>query len=144
MLIFYKRYNNTPSKMIELSDVQCTAKLQDVLNLIDMWAADWQLQISVTKTNILNIGSTEHAVDYYMDYTILPVVTTCRDLDITVTNDLAPSKHINDTTVKAHGVLIIFCIVLLLKTQECFYEHVCPILHCVSKKIHVTTSSTIT
>ena len=34
---------------IELSDVQCTVKLQDVLNLIDMWAADWQLQISVTK-----------------------------------------------------------------------------------------------
>jgi len=28
---------------IELSDVQCTVKLQDVFNLIDMWAADWQL-----------------------------------------------------------------------------------------------------
>jgi len=87
---------------IELSDVQCTVKLQDVLNLIAMWAADWLLQISVTKTNILNIGSTEHAVDYYMGNTVLPVVTTCRDLGITVTNHLAPSQHINDITVKAH------------------------------------------
>jgi len=78
---------------IELYDVQCTAKLQDVLNL---WAADWQLEISVTKTNILNIGSTEHAVDYYMCNTVLLVVTTCHDLGITDTNDLAPSQHIND------------------------------------------------
>jgi len=51
---------------------------------------------------ILNIGLTEHGVDYYMGNTVLPVVTTCHDLGITVTNDLAPSQHINDTTVKAH------------------------------------------
>ena len=37
-----------------------------------------------------------------MGNTVLPVVTTCRDLSITVTNDLAPSQHINDITVKAH------------------------------------------
>jgi len=37
-----------------------------------------------------------------MGNTVLSVVTTCRDLGITVTNDLAPSQHINDITVKAH------------------------------------------
>ena len=91
--IHVKAFADDMKVYIELSDVQFTVKLQDVLNLIDMWAADWQLQISVTKTNILNIGSTEHAVDYYMGNTVLPVVTTCRDLGITVTNDLAPSQH---------------------------------------------------
>jgi len=62
-----RRVTDDMKVYIELSDVQCAVKLQDVFNLIDMWAADWQLQISVTKTNILNIGSTEHAVDYKDD-----------------------------------------------------------------------------
>ena len=82
---------------IGLSDVQCTVKLQDVLNLIDMWAADWQLQISVTKTNILNIGSTEHAVHYYMGNTVLPAVTTCRDLGIRPTVTVIWRHHSKTT-----------------------------------------------
>ena len=47
----------------------------------------------------MNIGSTEHAVDYYMGNTVLPVLLP---LGITVANDLAPSQLINDITVKAH------------------------------------------
>jgi len=117
---------------IGLSDVQCTVKLQDVLNLIDMWAADWQLQILVTKTNILNIGSTEHAVHYYMGNTVLPAVTTCRDLGITVTNDLAPSQHIYDITVKAHrradSILRCFVTKDTAVLLRAYTVYVCPIL----------------
>jgi len=49
---------------VELRDVQCTLMLQQVLHLITVCTTDWQLQISVSKNNILNIEPTKYVVDY--------------------------------------------------------------------------------
>ena len=87
---------------IELRDCDCIGKLHTVLNLIENWAADWQLPISITKTNIFNIGVTSFNAAYCMCNAELPVVTSSRDLGITATNDLTSAQHISDITAKAH------------------------------------------
>ena len=40
--------------------------------------------------------------DYYIKNVQLPNVMSCCDLGIIVTNDLSPSEHVNNITVKAH------------------------------------------
>ena len=66
--------------------------LQAALNCIHEWATDWQLAISISKCNVLTIGRPNAVLDnsYQIDNNVLPEVTSCRDLGVTVTNDLAP------------------------------------------------------
>ena len=40
--------------------------------------------------------------DYYIKNVQLPNVMSCRDLGIIVTNEISPSEHVNNITVKAH------------------------------------------
>ena len=39
---------------------------------------------------------------YHIDNNVLPEVTSCRDLGVTITNDLSPTLHINEIVRKAH------------------------------------------
>jgi len=41
-------------------------KLQKALDLIAEWADEWQLQLSVNKCNILNVGYAPSVTDYYV------------------------------------------------------------------------------
>jgi len=47
-------------------------KLQKALDLIVEWANEWQLQLSVNKCNILNVGHAPFVTDYYFYDSVLP------------------------------------------------------------------------
>ena len=44
----------------------------------------------------------QHADEFYVDGTQLPVVSSYRDLGLVVNKDLSPSEHITDIVVRAH------------------------------------------
>ena len=67
-----------------------------------MWAKDWQLELSVEKCNILQVGPCLVNYQYCVDHSSLPSQLQCKDLGVTITNDLSPSQHICDITIRAH------------------------------------------
>jgi len=76
--------------------------LQDAVDDLCRWAEVSQLSISTDKCSVLNIGKCVPNVPISINSAILPYVTSCRDLGITVTSDLAPSVHVNNIVVKEH------------------------------------------
>jgi len=75
---------------------------QDAADALCRWAEVSQLSISTDKCSVFNIGKCVPYVPISINSAILPYVTSCRDLGITVTSDLAPSTHVNIIIVKAH------------------------------------------
>jgi len=78
-------------------------KLQAALDIISEWANDWQLSVSAAKCSVLKIGRNAAAdVDFRLDSCILPSVTHCRDLGVTITSDLLLTQYITELVSKAH------------------------------------------
>jgi len=78
-------------------------KLRAALDIISEWANDWQLSVSVAKCSVLKIGRNAAAdVDLRLDSCILPSVTHCRDLGVTITSDLSFTQYITEIVSKAH------------------------------------------
>ena len=82
--------------------------LQNYKALINVWASDWQLQVSVNKCSLLNIGHAPFDVTYHINGSSLSYQLKCRDLGVIVTHDLSPSTHISEIVAKAHSVLILY------------------------------------
>ena len=76
--------------------------LQDALNALCSWADTWQLPISIDKCYVLNMGkcNTDTQITLTVCGKTIPSVTVCKDLGITVTENLLPSLHINNINVK--------------------------------------------
>jgi len=87
---------------VEISHDSTVNELQTVLDVIYAWATEWQLQVSVEKCAILKIGYVSDNNDYYIKNVQLRNVMSCCDLGIIVTNELSPSEHVKNITVKAH------------------------------------------
>ena len=79
----------------------CTL-LQKALDVAEVWARDWQLQLSVEKCNVMHIGPCQDNYRYYIGHIEIESKAQCKDLGIVVANDLSPQQHINEMTTKAH------------------------------------------
>ena len=92
---------------------------QSSLNLIKQWSHDWQLIISVVKSNIIIMGSNIDA-DFFLDDTKpLTCVDSLKSLGVTL-NSLTFSDHINDIVTRAkRSASLIF---------RCFNSHHVPSL----------------
>ena len=79
-------------------------KVQTAHELMSVWASEWQLQFSVSKCNILDIGHVPHDTThtYTIDGSVLPCSVKCCDLGIVITRDLSPSQHKHGITANAH------------------------------------------
>lgn len=115
-----------------ITTVDDVAKLQGAINLITDWAREWQLQVSVNKCNLLNIGHVPFDVTYHINGSSLSYQSNCRDLGVIITHDLSPSIHISEIVAKAHqrANIILRCFMsndksLLLRV---FLVYVRPIL----------------
>jgi len=64
-------------KVFENADV---TKLQGAVNLVAIWASQWQLQISVRKCSVLTVGHSSIDASYCINGFSLPCGTQCRDL----------------------------------------------------------------
>ena len=60
------------------------------------------ISISVSKCCILNVGKVTQTACFNINGGILPVVTSARDLGVTVSHDLSPASHISNIVAKAH------------------------------------------
>ena len=70
--------------------------------MIAVWASEWQVSISVSKCNLLNIGRPTYEQKYYINNIQLPQCETCRDLGVVIASDLSPAHHIREIALKAH------------------------------------------
>ena len=79
--------------------------LQEALNFLSTWAKKWQLSLSLEKCCVLYLRLAEPAVPFSFSLcgVNLRGVSSCRDLGVTITNDLLPSVHIHDIVVKARA-----------------------------------------
>jgi len=58
--------------------------LQQALDLIAVWASEWQLSISVRKCNLLNTGRPTYEQKYYINNIQLPQCETWRELGVVI------------------------------------------------------------
>ena len=73
-------------------------ELQMALSALTSWADYWQLSVSVDKCGVLHIGKQVAPTKFSINNFPLPVVTSYRDLGITITCELCP-PHINDIVI---------------------------------------------
>jgi len=76
--------------------VNDSTKLQESLDLITVWASDWQLQVYQLKmlhTCWLCVGSCPVTCTYDVGASVISNNTQCTDVGITVTSNLSPSLH---------------------------------------------------
>ena len=64
--IIVKLFADDVKVYLEVANVDDANKLQKALDLIVEWANEWQLQLSVNKCNILNVGHAPFVTDYYV------------------------------------------------------------------------------
>jgi len=55
-----------------------------------------------TKCCVLSVGKVDPMVDVSLSGAVLPHVTSCRDLGVTVASDLSFSVHVKNIVAKAH------------------------------------------
>lgn len=78
------------------------ARLQCALNALAEWTNSWQLIISIEKCCVMSIGHSNFTSNFNIDGSVLPLVTSCRDLGVVVTHNLFPSTHIDAMVIKGH------------------------------------------
>jgi len=87
---------------VSICDIDSINLLQDSLFAISRWAAEWQLNISISKCAVLHLGRKNLIYDYSLDGVTLPNVREMRDLGVLVNNNLSFSSHYAQITAKAH------------------------------------------
>jgi len=100
--IIVKLFADDVKVYLQVVNADDANKLQKALDLIVEWAKEWQLQLSVNKCNILNVGYAPFVTNYYVYGSVLPSNSSCRDLGVTITHDLSPSLHISEIAANAH------------------------------------------
>ena len=81
------------------------SKLQTALHAVEDWERLWQLSVSPSKCCVLCVGKKvleDSPLMLSICGSTLPVVNSCVDLGITISNDLSPRLHINSIVAKAH------------------------------------------
>ena len=69
------------------------SRLHSALSALEDWERLWQLSVSPNKCCVLSVGKKvlgDSSLQLSIDGSILPVVNSCVDLGITVSNDLSP------------------------------------------------------
>ena len=120
-------------------------ELQMALCALTSWVDYWQVSVSVDKCGVLHTGKHVAPTTLTINNIPLPVVTSYRDLGITITCELSSSPHINDIVTKAHRHpnMIHRCFVYhninLLTRAFITYVGLCPLLeyNCVARSPHL-------
>jgi len=72
-------------------------RLQSALSALYDWAKEWQLEISVDKCCVMNIGA-ENCTHYLtLNNSVLPIVPNIRDLGVIVSNNLTATTRVTES-----------------------------------------------
>ena len=77
-------------------------ELQNALSALVSWANSWQLSVSIDKCCVLDIGRGVVPSQFYIGNSLLPTVSSCRDLGDNINIDLSTPSYIKDIVRKAH------------------------------------------
>ena len=86
----------------ELSFTNTPADFQKQLDYIFNWSITWQINISYTKCNTLEISKHPTTTKYTISTISIPSIKTIKDLGITMQNDLKFTNHISDIITRAN------------------------------------------
>ena len=91
-------------------------RLQQALTALTDLAQEWQLEVSIDKCCILNLGIQLFAPHVFINNRVLDVLPHARDLAILVRDGLSPTAHVLDIVSKAHR-----CAELILRTFRAYW-----------------------
>ena len=80
-------------------------KLQNSLDSLTMWAEEWGMKFNIPKCKIMHIGHKNPRYDSTMAGEGLTVVEEEKDIGVTVSSSLKPSKHRQKVAATANAVL---------------------------------------
>ena len=79
--------------------------LQETLNRLVDWAQRWGMEFNLVKCKIMHVGNNNPGHSYTMGGQILTTVTEEKDIGVTVTRNLKPTKHCQKAVGMAGAVL---------------------------------------
>ncbi|MFZ2538392.1 MAG: reverse transcriptase family protein, partial [Oscillospiraceae bacterium] len=119
----------------ELTHRLSAPNFQHHLTKIQSWADTWQIQISYSKCNMLQLG-TAHPLPFHLSSSTLPHPSFVKDLGIIIDPSLKLSCHLKDiiTRAKQRSSLIYRCFVSrdITNLVKAFLIYVRPILEYAS------------
>ena len=80
-------------------------QLQSDLDRLVTWSDKWLMKFNVDKCKVLHIGNSNDHTNYTMNGSDLSKVTHEKDLGITISTDLKPSKHCSDVVKTANKLV---------------------------------------
>jgi hypothetical protein len=80
-------------------------KLQSTLDRLVEWARVWGMQFNVQKCKIMHVGNNNPRYEYQMAGTTLSVTEEEKDIGVTMSRNLKPSKHCRKAAGTAGAVL---------------------------------------
>ena len=103
--IFKKFADDT--KIVQILDgPDSSEELQNTLNRLCEWAVTWGMQFNVSKCHVMHIGRHNPHHQYSMNGVVLDVSNEERDIGVTVTSNLKPSKQCTKAAATATTVLM--------------------------------------
>ena len=74
--------------------VNGSIRLQHSLDHVVAWAEKWQMRFNVNKCKVMHVGSSNRLFEYDMNGVYLQSVEEEKDLGVTVSNTMKPSKYV--------------------------------------------------
>ena len=119
LFLFY--INDLPDKMsstvrlfaddaimyLTIQTQQDAAHLQEDLNILGNWAADWKMELNTQKCQVITVTRKRTRIkhQYFLNGAALDAVTSTKYLGITITQDLKWNRHIANICQKANNTL---------------------------------------
>ena len=89
----------------QIESARDAEELQECLNKLNKWAADWGMQFNTAKCHVMHVGRNNPKHVYNMGGTILEQTEAERDIGVIVTNNLKPSQQCKKAAQTASTVL---------------------------------------
>ena len=90
----------------EITSNESSQALQNDLNMVATWCANWGMKLNLEKCVHLPFGKNRSdEVMYYIDDEIITKRHSIKDLGITISTDLKPEVHISEIVSKAYKIL---------------------------------------
>ena len=100
-----KKFADDTKGAKQISGPEDAQHLQECINSLQNWGQKWSMEFNVKKCKIMHCGKTNPKFDYNIDGTILEKVEAERDVGVTVTSNLKPTKQCQEAAGRARREL---------------------------------------
>ena len=89
-------------KIYSMIDGTLASPLTKAIDFLSAWSKKWQMQINISKCNVLHLGKNNPCINYVMNGHIIQPVTHMLDLGVEVDNLLTFDNHIDNIISRAY------------------------------------------